>query len=156
MFDIRQKGATLKEYEASYLAGIIDGEGTISFMKRGDHFFPTVTIANNSRKLLEWCGAKSKLPHSLLNKRPRAAHHSPSYHIRWRHRSALRLAQVCLPYLIIKKKHAALLLNWKRVVRRNGRYTQQELLARNNLVGEIRALNSRPARKTGGGKILSD
>jgi hypothetical protein len=39
----------------AYLAGIIDGEGTIAFMKRGNNFFPAVSIANTSMELMRWC-----------------------------------------------------------------------------------------------------
>ena len=79
----------MKKHEISYLAGIIDGEGTVSFMKRGENYFPTVTIANTSRKLLDWCGQKVGLGFSICVKKPRSQNHSVSYHIRWRFDAAL-------------------------------------------------------------------
>jgi hypothetical protein len=135
----------MKDIEKSYLAGIIDGEGTVSFMKRGGNFFPTVTIANTSKELLEWCGERSGLSYTICVKQPRSLNHSLSYHIRWRFNAALELLQMCRPFFIVKREQVSLLLQWKKVVKRNGRYTPQELEARDFLVRMIRARNSRPA-----------
>jgi hypothetical protein len=137
----------MSDTKIAYLAGIIDGEGTISFMRRGENFFPTVTIANTSHEMLEWCGKTVGLAYTICVKQPRSANHSVSYHLRWRFDAALRVAEMCLSSLIIKKEHAKLLLRWKEVVRRNGRYTPGEFELRNSLIGMIRARNSRPAWK---------
>ena len=137
----------MKEREIAYLAGIIDGEGTISFLKRGESYIPQVSIANTSKKLMEWCKTVVGENGTVCRKAPRLPHHSLSYHIRWRFDAALRIAQLCLPYLIIKIDQAKALLKWKSVVRRNGRYGPEELVRRTRLVGKIRALNSRPVRK---------
>jgi hypothetical protein len=137
----------MNKIHSSYLAGIIDGEGTVSFMKRGRNFFPTVTIANTSRELLDWCGRTAGLPFTICVKQPRSLNHSLSYHIRWRFDAALELLRMCRPFFIVKREQADILLRWKIVVRRNGRYTSQELADRNSLVKMIRARNSRPAWK---------
>ena len=133
--------------EVAYLAGIIDGEGTISIMKRGNNFFPTVSIANTSKELMDWCKNRVGEKACVCRKAPRSERHSLSYHIRWRFDAALNVAELCLPYLIIKKDHARTILMWKSVVRRNGRYCPAELQLRDPLVDSIRALNSRPVRK---------
>jgi hypothetical protein len=91
---------------------------------------------------LEWCrnligkGA-------LCTKQPRKENHSISYDLRWDYNTALRIAEQCLPYLIIKKERAHLLLKWKSVVKRNGYYTEEELKRRNALIAEMKELNRR-------------
>lgn len=137
----------MNQQEVAYLAGIIDGEGTISFMKRGNNYFPTVSIANTSKELMDWCKAKVGEKACVCRKIPRYEHHSLSYHIRWRFDAALRVAELCFPYLIIKKEHAKFLMQWKSVVRRNGHYSPVELRSRDRLVRSVHVLNSRPVRK---------
>ena len=137
----------MQQHEVSYLAGIIDGEGTITILKRGNSFHPVVSIANTSLELLRWCKARVGLPSVICTKKPQFANHSLSYHIQWRFDAALQVTKMCLPYLIVKKSHAQTLLQWKSVVRRNGRYSSEELGSRNDIIHKIRAQNSRPGWK---------
>jgi hypothetical protein len=47
-------GIKLKDWEASYIAGIIDGEGSITLtrMHKGEHRRPCITIASTDKELL--------------------------------------------------------------------------------------------------------
>lgn len=105
----------LPETERAYLAGIIDGEGCLRFSKFSNKGHPcfhvSVEIANTSKLLLAW----------LDERMPGAAYHTPRKHKnpKWRdcyawkvagNRKALILLRELLPYLVIKKQQAELLL----------------------------------------------
>lgn len=50
-------GVNLTNLEASYIAGLIDGEGTITFCVQGPeeyHYSVKLSISNTSFKLLQW------------------------------------------------------------------------------------------------------
>jgi hypothetical protein len=136
------QGNIMKEVEKAYLAGLIDADGSIGIYRNRNRYKPTVSVSNNNREVLEWCrnligkGA-------LCTKQPRKENHSISYDLRWDYNTALRIAEQCLPYLIIKKERAHLLLKWKSVVKRNGYYTEEELKRRNALIAEMKELNRR-------------
>lgn len=59
----------MREVEKAYLAGIVDGEGTVTLMKHHKNETPTpsVSIANNSLRLLEWI--KTKVGGVIVSKR---------------------------------------------------------------------------------------
>lgn len=50
----------MEEAEKSYIAGIVDGEGTVTLMRHHNNETPTphVSVANNSLVLLKWLKAK--------------------------------------------------------------------------------------------------
>lgn len=43
----------LEDFEAGYIAGLIDGEGTITMCKTGNEYKPHVQIANTNKEILE-------------------------------------------------------------------------------------------------------
>lgn len=102
--------------EIGYLAGIIDGEGTVRLQKckqraNGDwHFVARVQVANSDLGLLEWlssiggfvCEHRST---NVLKTRP---------HFHWEVSRTLEvreLLEVTFPYLRIKKQRAEEVLN---------------------------------------------
>ncbi len=132
----------MKDTEIAYLAGLIDGDGTISIhLDRGGHK-PVVSISNTNREVLEWC--KNLVGKgSISNKKRYKENHTPSFNLVWVYDTALDIAKKCYPYLIIKKERAECILRWKSVVKRNGRYTSKELYRKKELVAEIKRLNKR-------------
>ena len=50
----------MEEVVKAYLAGIVDGEGTVTLMKhhKNETPSPAVTVSNNSLKLLKWIQAR--------------------------------------------------------------------------------------------------
>jgi hypothetical protein len=132
----------MKDVEIAYLAGLIDGDGTISIHSDSGAHKPMVSIANTNREVLEWC--KNLIGKgSISNKKTYKSHHTPSFNLRWEYDIALDVAKKCYPYLIIKKERAGCVLKWKSVVKRNGKYTLKELCRKNELIEEIRKLNKR-------------
>jgi hypothetical protein len=69
----------LVEVEKAYLAGIVDGEGTVTLMKHHQNETPTpyVSVANNSLKLLEWI--KARVGGVIVSKKKSKPHYSNSY-----------------------------------------------------------------------------
>jgi hypothetical protein len=134
----------LNEAEKAYLAGIVDGEGTVTLVKNHKNETPTpsVSIANNSLKLLEW--VKAKVGGVIVSKKKYKLHHHDSYAWSVRQDRAIRLLGDIKKYLIIKRPQAELITRrYKTVTHRAGKYTSEMLNKKMLLVAEIRKLNQR-------------
>lgn len=94
----------LTTHELAYLAGIIDGEGTITVQVRGLYARPCVSIANTSTLLKQWLQDRGFDPHMAMNSSKRWY-----WRIHWSGYPVDRLLQLVRPYLIIKAAHADLL-----------------------------------------------
>jgi len=134
----------LEEVEKAYLAGIVDGEGTVTLMKhhKNETHIPFVGIANNNLELLKW--TKSLIGGNICSKKKRLPHHKDSYVLNIRQDRALRFLGEIKQYLIIKRKQAELITaKYKSVTHRAGKYTPEMLIRKEKLVAEIRRLNQR-------------
>lgn len=112
--------------DAAYIAGLVDGEGTITLSRRHaqEHRQLVVSIANTERRLLDFvleCVGAGK----ITRKRTAAAHHTPSYCYSIANRQALALVAQLQPYLRSHKRdRASLILSiYLRLTPRNGKYT---------------------------------
>ncbi|MCX5702536.1 MAG: hypothetical protein NTW64_06165 [Candidatus Omnitrophica bacterium] len=134
----------LDEVEKAYLAGIIDGEGTVTLMKHHKNETPTpyVSVANNNLGLLQWI--KNRIGGTICSKKKRLPHHNDSYAWSVRQDRAIRLLNEIKSYLIIKRPQADLITEqYKLVTHRAGKYTVEMLNGKMKLVAEIRKLNQR-------------
>jgi len=134
----------LEEVEKAYLAGIVDGEGTVTLMKhhKNETPVPFVSIANNNLELLKW--TKFLVGGNICSKKKRLLHHSDSYVLNIRQDRALRFLNEIKEYLIIKKQQAELITaQYKAVTPRTGKYTPEMLAKKYELVAKIRKLNQR-------------
>ncbi len=134
----------LEEVEKAYLAGIVDGEGTVTLMKHHKNETPTpsVAVANNNLKLLEWI--KSIVGGVIVSKKKYKPHHKNSYAWSVRQDRAIRFLDEIKKYLIIKKPQADLITQeYKSVTHRAGKYTPEMLDKKMRLVAKIRELNQR-------------
>ena len=134
----------LIEVEKAYLAGIIDGEGTVTLMKHHKNETPTpsVSVANNNLGLLKWI--KSTVGGTITSKKKRLPHHNDSYAWHIRQDRAIRVLNELKQYLKIKKQQAELITTtYKKVTHRAGKYTPELLARKNELVAKIRILNQR-------------
>jgi hypothetical protein len=123
----------LSESEAGYIAGIIDGEGTITLTRthRGENRRPVVSISSTELSLLLYI--QSVIGAGRIARKVCArAHHSPSYAYTLRSRQALALlSQTCSFLRTYKARRAWLLLQeYDAVTPRNGRYTEAQRTAR--------------------------
>lgn len=134
----------MEEVEKAYLAGIVDGEGTVTLMKNHKNETPTpsVSIANNNLQLLNW--VKLKVGGTIISKKKYSPLHSDSYAWSVRQDRAIRILNEIKQYLIVKKPHADLITKeYKSVTHRAGKYTPEMLKKKMLLVAKIRKLNQR-------------
>ncbi|ULT56337.1 LAGLIDADG family homing endonuclease [Neobacillus drentensis] len=114
-------------WEAAYIAGIIDGEGTITLtrMHEKEHRRPCVTIASTDKELLEYI---QKLTNGRINSKKNydPIRHKDSYTLYIKNKeTVLNLLKDVSPFLRVdKKRNRALWIldNYEKVTQRNGKY----------------------------------
>ncbi|MGM7702809.1 LAGLIDADG family homing endonuclease [Pseudalkalibacillus sp. Hm43] len=124
----------MKELEAAYIAGVIDGEGSIILtrMHANEHRRPVITIASTDLELLTYVqSVAGGYLYSKKNYNPSKHKNSFILNIKIK-KEVFYVLQSCLPYLRIdqKRKRAAWILdNYDKVTPRNGKYVK-DVLAR--------------------------
>ncbi|WP_349408542.1 LAGLIDADG family homing endonuclease [Pseudalkalibacillus sp. SCS-8] len=123
----------MKVYEAAYIAGVIDGEGSITLtrMHAREHRRPVITIASTDKELLTYL--QSITGGCISNKKNyKPGKHKNSFTLNIKvKREVFYVLEMIEPYLRInqKKKRALWILNnYDRVTNRNGKYTNDDLL----------------------------
>lgn len=117
---------TLSPDVAAYVAGLIDGEGTVTLSRRhaNEHRQLVISVVNIElpilRYLLDHIGTGK-----ITNKRIVSARHTPSFCYSVSNRQALALLEQVTPYLRSYKRQRALLIlaNYERLTPRNGKYS---------------------------------
>lgn len=128
----------MTETEKAYIAGIIDGEGSIMLQKihKNEHHSPCISITSTTLELLEWI----KIVIGKGTKNYNMEVHKDCYSYVLRRNNAISLLNDIYPYLIIrsKKKRAELIINtYKSITPRNGYYTKEILIAKENFYNEF-------------------
>ena len=134
----------LSEVEKAYLAGIVDGEGSIGLWRhrKNQTHSPNVSVANNDLQLLKWI--QSRVGGTIVSKKKRMAHHGDSYTWAIKQNRALNFLNEIKKYLIVKQEQAELITNeYKLVTHRAGKYSPEMLKRKEQLVDKIRQLNKR-------------
>lgn len=140
----------LSETEAAYLAGIVDGEGSLTISMGVSHgtvnIVPEISIANNKYALMQWLLDRvSGSVYGRIHKGNQATSYT------WKCTNSLRvpLLQRLLPYLLLKQRQAEIVIEIADQIRANSyrgkRLPDEALLQRLQLVSEIRTLNKRGA-----------
>lgn len=118
----------LTDVDAAYIAGIVDGEGTITLSRlhRNEQRRIVVSISNNERALLEYI-RETVGAGRISNKRTYGERHAPSYHYQISSRQALALLRQIAPHLRTYKAYRArlALATYLAVTPRNGKYTAE-------------------------------
>jgi len=144
-----RKVKKLSREEAAYIAGIIDGEGTISLTRkhRGEHRQLMVSISSTEQPLLKYV-LKIIGAGRITNKCTYRDNHTPSVTYAISNRQALAVLEQVRPYLkTYKAKRAQLILrSYIRLTPRNGKYTQAQLKERDIFIEKFLRLN--PRRQT--------
>ena len=122
----------MTECQKAYIAGIIDGEGSIMLQKihSNEHPSPCVSIASNTLELLKWIKATVGYGSIIKKKNYNLEKHKDCYSYILRRNDALDFISQIYPYLIIqsKKKRAELILRkYQTLTSRNGRYSTEML-----------------------------
>jgi hypothetical protein len=132
----------IKETDKAWLAGIMDGEGCISLLRRHTYYVPSVKIANTNEKLihrckeiLDMCGVVYSVTYFDRNERVNA---KPSWTIVMESRPrVVAVLQLLEPYLISKNEQAKLVLDWCSKGKRQPTETKELF------IDNIRKLNQR-------------
>lgn len=122
----------MTETEKAYIAGIIDGEGSIMLQRFRCNQYPSpcVSIASTTLELLLWLQETIGYGQIKSIKNYNIEKHKNSYVFILKYNNAIRLLEDVYPYLIIdtKRKRAELILNkYKDLTPRNGKYTKDML-----------------------------
>ena len=130
MFFLKKRGVVMTETEKAYIAGIIDGEGSIMLTRfhKNEYPSPCVSISSTDIELLEWLKNTTKVGRIINKKNYNKERHKDSYTYRVIYNDALRLLEEIEPYLIIEKKKLRakhILENYKKVTPRNGKYSEE-------------------------------
>lgn len=129
--------------EKAYVAGVIDGEGTVTLTRvhKNEMPSPRVSVANNNLRLLKWI--KERVGSGCITTRSKQQpQHAVHYVLNISDNTALKLLEDVKGYLLIKRLHAELIVSkYKEATPRNGRYTAEQLAKKLKLVEEIRLLN---------------
>jgi hypothetical protein len=152
-------GVVMKASDRAYFAGLIDGEGSISLVRsfaartRGRYLYPLVRIANTDRRMIDWIQNRvligSRRYQSAANSKCRDV-----YHLSWASGDAIKILKLALPYLVVKKDRAILVLELHSFVAREkekaGGYfgrghpiSETVVIARNNAFKRMHQLNAR-------------
>lgn len=125
--------SVMRSVDAAYLAGLIDGEGTIALTRvhQGQNRQLVVTISSTELALLEWT-KKTTGVGKITTKRTSSPHHSPGFTYCVANRQALAVLTQVHPYLRSYKSLRSRLVieNYLKLTPRNGKYTPLLLEAR--------------------------
>lgn len=117
----------MSDADYPYMAGIIDGEGTITLTRnnKADVFRrPVVSVPNTDRGLVEWM--HGKFGGKFIVRSIRNSEHKRCFVWRVECERALHVLEAVAPYLRVRTKReraAYILQHYKSVTPRNGRYT---------------------------------
>jgi len=122
----------MSEIEKAYIAGIIDGEGSIMLQRFHTNQYPApcVSIASTTIELLTWL--KDTIGYGVIIKKKNynPEKHKLSYSFIIKQNNAIKLLEDIYPYLIIesKRKRAEMIITqYKSLTPRNGRYSDEQL-----------------------------
>ncbi|HLO12843.1 MAG TPA: LAGLIDADG family homing endonuclease [Pseudoneobacillus sp.] len=122
----------MKDWEAAYIAGIIDGEGTITLtrMHKTEHRRPCITIASTDKELLIYIQSLTGgTINNKINYKPER--HKDSYTLIIKKKEAvLNILKLVSFYLRVDKKRKRalwILKNYENVTPRNGKYSPELL-----------------------------
>jgi hypothetical protein len=120
---------TNSPFESAYLAGIIDGEGTIGIYKLNKQHHVRLVITNTNSDLIQW--VHQRVGGSVRPTDKRVAHHKQGFQVVAYGREATPILQACWPYLVVKRAQAELALSFQaEYISFRGRRVDDAVLAR--------------------------
>jgi len=133
------KYRSMSATEKAYVAGIVDGEGTIGIVREvrkenvsGYRFKPYFTVSNTDMKLLWWLQNTTGVGYIVPDGAAQRSRHDRRPLSRWRltKRQLMWLLPQIKPYLVIKKEQAELAIKFGNLVvagrRTAGLYNEME------------------------------
>lgn len=134
----------LSEIDCAYMAGLIDGEGSIYVMKHKEKtFYPAIALMMTNRDAVAWFASKIGVAVADVPRTPEGWR--PQFSARIHGKRAVALCHLLLPYLKVKHRQAQLLLDFPCEDRRGrGRKLLPEIAARRASLRElVNKLNTR-------------
>lgn len=136
----------MTEIQKSYIAGIIDGEGSIILQRfhRNEYPSPCVSIASTSIELLNWIKGVVGKGKIIRKKNYNPEKHKDCYSYVVKYNDAINLIEEVYPYLVIegKRKRANLIITkYKEVTPRNARYNSEMLKSKENFYLDFIKIN---------------
>lgn len=102
----------LSVIELAYLAGIIDGEGSIQLVKNNKGSYTTrITVSNTDLRLIHWL--MYSLGGSYYEQKKHNKNYKPTYHWVLSSKHTHNILLKVLPYLKLKKEQANILIKHK-------------------------------------------
>jgi LAGLIDADG-like domain len=130
--------------EAAYIAGLIDGEGTVTLTRthRNENRRLVVCISNNEIAILRFVKSVTGVG-KITSKRKYKEHHGASFTYQLSSRQALDLLRQIVGYMkSYKAVRTRLALDkYLPLTPRNGRYTVAQFAARNEFEAEFLAIS---------------
>lgn len=112
--------------EAAYIAGLVDGEGTVALSRKhkSDNRQLAISISSTERQLLTFVKDRTGVG-KITNKRAYNPAHTPSFTYAVYNRQALDVLRQIHPYLLTYKarRSAPILKHYVELTPRNGKYT---------------------------------
>ena len=137
---------------AGYAAGILDGEGTVTLnLRKAPHSTDAlVTVSNTDERMLRWLqqhiGGSVSPPHRGANERCR-----PTWCWRLYSINARRLLRAVLPFLVVKREQAEVVLAFHEAAeRQRATYVRSRITVDSepfaSIFAQVRTLNRRGPR----------
>lgn len=139
---LEPKNPSLSPTQLAYLAGLIDGEGTVTVKRVAYKWTGVVSIANTSKPLMDWLRAAipnrgAHIRTQTMNGMWRPLYQFVIIGLAWG-----PLHEALLPYLVVKRPQMELVLEFCRL--RLAQHNHDPLTDRHlQIVAAIRALNTR-------------
>lgn len=141
--------------DAAYLAGLIDGEGTVTLVRRHSRENRRIclSICNTGQDLLEFAKRATGVGH-ISRRKCSSARHSPAFTWAVWGRQALGILRQCHPWMrSYKRDRTSLALSqYVLLTPRNGKYTTGLRKARTRFEIQLLSLTPRMSRKSADGR----
>lgn len=121
----------MKKHTKSYIAGLFDGEGTVTLTRihSSDKFrVPVASMTSTSIEILNFI--QIYYGGSISKQKVYKEHHKLSWVWRITNQKALLFFKDILPFILIEEKQRRvklLLNNYNKLTKRNGKYTNEEI-----------------------------
>lgn len=129
---------SVRETDLAYLAGLIDGEGTIGIERRSGgptyknlRYTLIVAVQMSDRPAIDHIA--TLFQRSVMVKKPSDNMRKTAYRVTWQSRLAMELLEPLVPYLILKRPQAVTGIQFQReqgAARRIGAELSEEAVAR--------------------------
>lgn len=135
---------SLLSKEKAYLAGLIDGEGSIGIYKTNcKTFFPKICVAMSHREVIVWCAGVFGCSLCISERRKERVHHKVIFStVTSSTRNVHAVLSGILPFLQVKKEHASIVMSFcSRKIKRVEKSEKRCVILDKSDYSRLRALN---------------